>query len=133
MAVHVCLTEDHLLLYQAHYYIHFKVLWDSLHMRSSWWLWAHLVLMVLDCLQFMCCNLSVSRWVCILPHITFTSDDGLKNSAGLYSVFMIQVMITFCSFLYMQNFSMIHIWISSLLKCTTCFMFTIIPKEWPFS
>jgi len=35
--------------------------------------------------------------------MTFTSDDGLKNSAGLYSVFIIQV-ITFCSFLIHAEF-----------------------------
>ena len=66
-------------------------------MRSSWRLWALLVLMVLDCLQCICFKLSESEWVCILPHMTLTSDDGLKNSAGFYSVFIIQV-ITFRSF-----------------------------------
>lgn len=28
---------------------------------------------------------------------------------------------------------MVHIWIPSSLKCTTCIMFSFIPKEWPFS
>jgi len=70
--------------------------------------------------------------LCIIHHMSFAFDIGLKDSIGLCYMFMVYL-VNFCSlFIRREFFSGVDMG-TVLLKFGSCMIFSILPKEWPFS